>query len=202
MSITAIVEALVLAGATPEMILAAVRAAEMQDSNAIEQRRASDRERQARRRHVMSRDVTVTPRDLSPSSEGSSPTPPLPKPLTSIPPSPPKGGSSPAGFDRFWDDYPNKVGKRDAEKAFSKAMQRADLDTVMRGLGLYRAKLDDRPWCNPATWLNQDRWNDRPAIVAQARASPPRKSSFAAHQDAVKRSLGYENEPEFSYIDH
>jgi hypothetical protein len=27
----------------------------------------------------------------------------------------------------------------------------------------YIGKTDDRPWCNPATWLNQERWADQPA---------------------------------------
>lgn len=80
--------------------------------------------------------------------------------------------SSPAGFADFWAIYPNKVGKRDAEKAFSKARKRADLATILAGLRAYVAKTDDRPWCNPATWLNQDRWEDRPATP------PPRLPAY------------------------
>ena len=72
MSLSAIVEALVLVGATPEMILAAVKAAETSNQAAIDKRRSNDAERQARMRakkfhnsHVTSRDVTVTDRDAS-----------------------------------------------------------------------------------------------------------------------------------------
>ncbi|MDK1386886.1 hypothetical protein QN224_15865 [Sinorhizobium sp. 8-89] len=50
MRISAIVEALVTAGATPEMILSAVSAAEGHSLEALERRRASDRARQQRRR--------------------------------------------------------------------------------------------------------------------------------------------------------
>lgn len=58
--ITPIVEALVAAGATSEMILAAVRAAEAEQVNALEQRRRNDADRQARKRdREKSRDVTV-----------------------------------------------------------------------------------------------------------------------------------------------
>lgn len=65
MKISTIVRALVAAKATPEMILAAVEAAESDHENALEKRREADRERQARKRkkdscHVTSRDVTVT----------------------------------------------------------------------------------------------------------------------------------------------
>lgn len=84
MSLSAIVEALVEAGATPQIILAAVRAHEGSSTEAVEQRRRSDAERQARRRervrHVTSRDVTVTERD-SPLPLPSSPqTPQQPTP--------------------------------------------------------------------------------------------------------------------------
>ncbi|OWZ94546.1 hypothetical protein B9J07_08875 [Sinorhizobium sp. LM21] len=76
MRITAIVEALVQSGASPEMILSAVRAAEAGHVSEIERRRAGDRERQQRRRaRVTSRDVTVTA-DGALSDKESSPTPP------------------------------------------------------------------------------------------------------------------------------
>lgn len=124
--------------------------------------------------------------DNLPSPEGSSPTPPSPKPLPSVPPSPPKGGSSPAGFADFWTIYPNKVGKRDAEKAFAKARQRADLETILAGLRRYAAKTDDRPWCNPATWLNQDRWDDAPAAAPPRQATSPPSGDFNAILDTLQ----------------
>lgn len=68
-----------------------------------------------------------------------------------------------ASFTKFWTSYPHKVGKRDAEKSFDRALARADLGTILAGLDRYVRKKDDRPWCNPATWLNQDRWADQPA---------------------------------------
>ncbi len=70
MSIAAIVRALVAAGATPEMILAAVEAAEMSQQDALAARRANDAERakRYRDRHVTSRDVTVTECDEETSS--------------------------------------------------------------------------------------------------------------------------------------
>lgn len=66
-------------------------------------------------------------------------------------------------FTQFWKIYPHKVGKKDAEKAFGKAKKTVDFETLMAGLRAYAAKTDDRPWCNPATWLNQGRWDDQPA---------------------------------------
>lgn len=87
-------------------------------------------------------------------------------------------------FERFWADYPHKVGKRDAKKAFERARKRADFDTIMAGLRRYAAKRDDRPWCNPATFLNQDRWGDQPAAVSPRGRGPPQRERFADYLNA------------------
>jgi uncharacterized protein YdaU (DUF1376 family) len=91
--------------------------------------------------------------------------------------------------NEFWPLYPHKVGKPEGLKAFIKARQRADLETMMAGLQRYVRKTDDRPWCNPSTWLNQDRWSDRPAQVARGQPPPKPKSEFMQHQDDVQRIL-------------
>jgi hypothetical protein len=80
------------------------------------------------------------------------------------------------GFAKFWEVYPNKVGKAAAAKAFLAALKRASFEDIMAGLQRYVVKTDDRPWCNPATWLNQDRWQDQPAPPV------PRKSFFNDEQ--------------------
>lgn len=93
-----------------------------------------------------------------------------------------------AEFEAFWGVYPNKVGKRDAEKSFSRAVKRADLAAIMAGLRRYVAKTDDRPWCNPATWLNQDRWADAPAAPPPQRSqAPPRERTLS---DALRDRIG------------
>lgn len=84
-------------------------------------------------------------------------------------------------FDQFWAVYPNKVGKRAAEKAFAAARKRVSQADLMAGLVAYTRKSDDRPWCNPATWLNQDRWEDRPA-------QQPVRAGPAAQQPKPKGS--------------
>ena len=71
-------------------------------------------------------------------------------------------------FDLFWSAYPKKVGKADARKAFAKA--KASVETMIASLD--KQKQSDQ-WTreggryipNPATWLNQGRWEDelRPA---------------------------------------
>ena len=80
--------------------------------------------------------------------------------------------AAPNLFEQFWSIYPHKVGKRDAEKAFATALKRASIADIMNGLLRYAAKTDDRPWCNPSTFLNQDRWTDMPAAAVSRHQSP------------------------------
>ena len=73
--------------------------------------------------------------------------------------------SSRWSFDEFWNPYPNKVGKNDARKSFERVRRSKSVtfENLMIAWRRYIAKTDDRPWCNPATWLNQGRWEDQPA---------------------------------------
>lgn len=83
-------------------------------------------------------------------------------------------------FDEFWKLYPHKVGKHDARRAFDrvKKTRTVRFTEVVAGLLRYAAKTDDRPWCNPATWLNQGRWTDQPAEL-NPRPPPQTKNGFA-----------------------
>ena len=83
--------------------------------------------------------------------------------------------------DRFWAEFPHKVGKADAMKAFDKASTKVTPEVLFPALNRYANKTDDRPFCNPATWLNQERWLDEPAANkhGQRPYSPPSRSSGA-----------------------
>ena len=93
-----------------------------------------------------------------------------------------RASASPSGFDEFWTLYPNKVGKDAAAASYRKALKRESHTEIMGGLRRYRAKTDDRPWCNPATWLDQGRWADQPAGVgslpAASSGDPVRETVF------------------------
>lgn len=87
MKLSSILAPLIAAKVPHEVILEAVIAFEGENDAALEKRRASDRERQSRRRHVMSRDVTVTPCDTPTPDKEKSPTPPKeinPIPISSL----------------------------------------------------------------------------------------------------------------------
>lgn len=75
-------------------------------------------------------------------------------------------------FEKWYERYPHKIGRGAAEKSFLRARETASLESLCKGLEHYIAsKPADRPWCNPATWLNQQRWLDRPADGGPAQAS-------------------------------
>ena len=79
-------------------------------------------------------------------------------------PNPSKESSSKASFDAWWQFYPHKVGKADAQRKYEIALKRATPADLLDGLKRYvENKPPDRPWCNPATWLHQNRWLDEPA---------------------------------------
>ena len=68
--------------------------------------------------------------------------------------------------EQFWPSCPNKIGKGVAREAFIKARKKADLPAIIAGLSVYaayedgrRGQEDYRP-LHPATWLNQERWED------------------------------------------
>lgn len=84
----------------------------------------------------------------------------------------------PDGFERFWELYPRKEGKKAARKAWD----RLKVGPVLMGQimqSLHKQKTSDQ-WTrdggqfipHPATWLNGERWKDE--TVVPARASPVR----------------------------
>lgn len=104
-----------------------------------------------------------------------------------------EGASTPARdaefSQTFWPEYPHKVGKPAALRAFIAARKRADLAAIMAGLARYvREKPPDRPWLNPATFLNQDRFNDEPAST-DAHGKPHRTTNAEQSAAAMARVL-------------
>ena len=87
-------------------------------------------------------------------------------------PLPPKGGTD---FELFWSEYPRKVGKKAARKAWDLAKDLPPPEEVLAAVRRSRASAD---WIkdggkfipHPATWLNQGRWMDEGIDPAQAKA--------------------------------
>jgi hypothetical protein len=67
-------------------------------------------------------------------------------------------------FDEWWSYYPSKRGKGAAAKAYAKALKKVPHDYLLEKVMAFRddphRPVDFTP--NPATWLNEERWNDDP----------------------------------------
>ena len=84
------------------------------------------------------------------------------KPLTNIKPYTRKNALD-DGFNEFWNVYPKKVGKADAQKKWIN--KKPNIDQVMIALTWQIAsdqwnKNDGEFIPNPSTYINQERWND------------------------------------------
>jgi hypothetical protein len=194
MRLSAILGPLLDAKADHELIRKMVLAHEQEQADKLEQRRESDRKRQAAKaeRDKKSRD-SREPYDAASSRASATRVEDnlQTKILAGQKKEERKEDARKRAFSDFWAIFPNKVGKRDAETAFLKALTRADPETILDGVRRYAAKTDDRPWCNPATFLNQDRWTDMPAAppIRQATAPPGNGAMDAYHQ--IARAKGW-----------
>jgi biotin operon repressor len=66
-------------------------------------------------------------------------------------------------FDSFWDNYPKKVDKGAAIRAFRKAIKNQDSTVIIAGAKAYAEdpNLPEKQFIkNPATWLNAEAWNN------------------------------------------
>lgn len=113
--------------------------------------------------------------------------------------SPPTRAKS-SDFDLFWQAYPKKVGKEAARKAFSRV--KAPLESLLTAIerqkcGNQWTKENGRFVPNPATWLNQGRWEDEVAQTPLGRAAKPGYGVQGHHDElnpleraAVDRVMG------------
>jgi len=111
-------------------------------------------------------------------------------------------------FDDFWSVYPRKVGKRDAERAYVRALKVATSEEILEGAKRYATdpnRLGEFT-AHPATWLNRGSWADEPLpprtpangsqrLVTTPTVLPPRFTADEAPQgapmpDSVKALLG------------
>lgn len=96
----------------------------------------------------------------------------------------------PADFNAFWDVYPRRGGKGAACTAFLKAKKRAPATTIIAGAERLRddpnLPADKTLVPMPATWLNQDRWEDDPL---PARGGEPQFKTAAERKLAAGKGL-------------
>lgn len=94
----------------------------------------------------------------------------------------------PNAFDRWYEAWPNKVGKDAARRKFETIRKsgKVSFAELIAGVQRYIAtKPPQRDWCNPATFLNQGRWEDDPA-AAVIRTIPSDGRQPSAQQRAME----------------
>lgn len=98
-----------------------------------------------------------------------------------------KTPSSPAApsmeFDLFWAQYPRKVGKQAAIKAYDKAMKLTTPTDILNGIKQLRIETAGKEITfipHPSTWLNEGRWDDEPSTTTPTKpaASSPWNQEF------------------------
>jgi hypothetical protein len=96
--------------------------------------------------------------------------PPVQAPLSLVPvtitaPSVPRAD---ADFDRFWDAYPLKKGKKPARVSWDRAIKAGwNPEVIIDGAAAYRAEIvgSGREIKYPQGWLTDERWTDTPGPV-------------------------------------
>jgi len=97
---------------------------------------------------------------------------------------------TPPSFDAFWDEYPRRVGKQAAIKAWTKAVKHTTPAAILDGaLRLAQdPNREDQFTPHPATWLNEGRWEDDPLPdrTQTARTRPSTTDAGIAAIQAMK----------------
>lgn len=91
-------------------------------------------------------------------------------------------------FEEFWKTVPNKDGKKPALAAFKKAIKKISLEDLIVA---YKANVlvcesQNRFKKNPATWLNQECWNDESIQAAIQRLKNPQPVQAPQNLKTVK----------------
>lgn len=160
------------------------------EHDAAAERRRKDRERKRESRRT-TRDMSAdSPRDVSaPTAECRALDVEVDvekdKETPKTSPSSLRDDALPEGFEAFWDEYPRRVGKQDAIKAYRKALKKTDPVTLLAGAMVYRndPNREQEFTAHPATWLNRGGWDDDPLPARGLRAVPTR----VQEQDALLR---------------
>lgn len=80
-------------------------------------------------------------------------------------------------FDQFWSEYPRKIAKEDARKAFKKNGCWEHMETILPAIRRHAQCFQwtrdrERFIPHPATWLNGRRWEDELAPVSKSAPAP------------------------------
>jgi len=98
-------------------------------------------------------------------------------------------------FSKFWDLYPKKVGKGAANRSWKAAVKRADAKNILTAAAHFSKSSKARgKFCpNPATWLNQERWEDDPSTWVDEAVAPIYKPVVKSQEQTRQELLEIEH---------
>jgi len=79
-------------------------------------------------------------------------------------------------FETWWAEYPRRVAKGTASKAWKGAISKTSYDKLLDSVKVYAVKVanvEQQYILHAATWLNGERWNDEPDPVKPDLHHPP-----------------------------
>jgi uncharacterized protein YdaU (DUF1376 family) len=112
---------------------------------------------------------------------------------TDIPPPTPPAGGRRDRFDEFWREYPRKVAKEAARRAWRAAIRKADPEQIIAGARAYALSVlesDPQFVKHPATWIRGGCWDDEPPPTADRPVEDieAKAAANAERLDATMRS--------------
>ena len=109
---------------------------------------------------------------------------------------------SDTGFDIFWEHYPRHEGKAKARESFLKVIKKGValnvlIDAIEKHKQSQQWQKDGGQYIpHPATWLNQQRWEDEMLPGVAPRSQPIRRNDAKAGYERAKQLLGITEEDE------
>lgn len=213
MSVVSFIRSCIARGMDYETALSAAEVHETANADALSARRTKDAARQKALRDRKNSNVShVTSReshdigDIDPRAHVEYTSLPSLRSEELITPISPKGEMPPLrpkpnGFARFWEAYPNKVGKQAAEKAFARALKRVPgHDPPAQMLEAVERAKRSAQWLrgyipHPTTWLNEGRWEDEPSEIIpfngpqNGRSDPLPDAKRVAREANLRRAI-------------
>lgn len=98
-------------------------------------------------------------------------------------------------FDVFYSEYPKKVGKGAARRAFKAARKKASFETILEKTRAYakqREGEDAQFTAHPATWLNGERWEDTASTSGETRTQEEiQEAAMKSAIDSIKSGKAF-----------
>lgn len=91
------------------------------------------------------------------------------------------------GFEKFWTAYPRRQAKAEALRAYRKALKISSAEVILAGAAQYGTDpyLPPKQFVPmPATWLNQERWDDGP--LPERQFTPEEKAAKAEAERLIR----------------